>query len=475
MSIHRKKTLASVVEHASKGTLKRTLGVGDLILMGLGAIIGTGIFVVTGVTAAELSGPGVTISYLVAGLSAIFIALAYTEVATIMPTSGGVFAYAYVVLGEISAWVVGWMTLFYLIVSAAAVSSGWSGYVVSIIEQNVGIPIPDYLVKIPSEGGLLNLPAAFIVLLVTLLLIKGTKESAKLNGILVFVKIFAVGLFVVLALPHFNINLWFDHKVAYDSNLLGSSDFLPYGYQGVFAGAGFVFFGYNGFDALANATEEAKNPERDVTIAILFSLILCMLLYMLVAGLLVGIAPYSELNLSSPLAYALNKIGSDKGSLIVSVGAVAGMTTVILLQMYAQSRMLFVMSRDGLVPKIFSKVHEKFHTPHYALMIPGVIIATIGALCPLEIMAGITSMVALFSFTVVSIIMLILRRTMPKIKRPFKCPLAYIIAPIAITVCSYLIFTLVPIAGIYFVSWFVIGIFVYFAYVRNHSILGKEK
>lgn len=475
MSIFRQKCIDKVRDSANTkdSGLHRSLSFWDLLFMGLGAIVGTGIFVITGITAAELSGPAVILSYLVAGISCIFVALSYTEVASMIPTSGSVYAYSYVSLGEIVAWIVGWVTILYLVISASTVASGWSGYMVSILEAGE-IYLPDTITKIPSEGGFVNLPAVLVSLFVTCILVVGTKESAKFNNILVFVKITAIFLFVFFAAPHFDITNWWNSTFAYDKSLIGSSSFAPFGIAGIAAGAGLVFFGYNGFDTLATAAEECKNPEKDITKAILASLIICILLYMLVAGMLVGIAPWDKLGIASPLAYALSINGNPLGSAIVATGAVAGMTTVILLQSYAQSRMFFVMARDGMMPKSFSKIHPRFKTPYVASVVVGISVAVISGFAPLDVMGSLASMGALFSFMMVSIIMLVLRKQKPEIKRPFKCPLAFVVAPIAIILCSYLMLTLFPKAGVYFMSWFVLGIVMYFLYARKNSNLSLQ-
>lgn len=468
MSFFRKKCINEVVENTKKGKLKRTLTAFDLFLLGLGAIIGTGIFVITGIAAAKLSGPAVTISYSIAGIVCIFVALTYTEVASMIPSSGSVYSYSYVALGEVFAWLVAWITSLYFLVSATTVASGWSGYIVNIF-HDLGVHLPMELTKIPSEGGIINLPAVLITIFVTLMLIKGTKESAKLNSLLVFVKIAAIFLFIFIAIPHFNIANWFDHGVEFDKNLSASNSFMPYGIGGVMAGAALAFFGYNGFDSLAAATEEAKNPERDVTIGILSSLGACILLYVIVSGLLVGIINFDKLDVASPLALALTSIGNSKGSIIVASGAVAGMTSVIMLQMYSLTRMLFGMSRDGLVPKAFSTIHGKFQTPYMGTIIVGSAVALISGFAPLEVMGSLSSMGALFSYAMVGIVMLILRKNHPEFKRPFKCPAPYLVSFITVSMCFYLIFTLLPKAGLYFFAWIIVGLLIYFFYSYRNS------
>ena len=470
MLFGRKKNIETVLSLSQNSSMKKTLGVFQLFLMGIGAILGTGIFVITGVAAAKFSGPAVTMAYLLAGFACIFIALAYTEVASMIPSSGGLYTYSYVALGEGFAWITGWMVSLYLMSSACAVAAGWSGYVVTIL-HDMGIILPKAISAIPRDGGIINLPAVLIVLAVTFMLVKGTEESTTLNAVLVFVKVGAIALFAIIAIPYFNIDNLFNNNVPYDSALDGSSSFNPFGYQGILAGAGLLFFGYNGFDTLASAAEEAKNPERDLSVAIISALVFCMVIYVLVSGLLVGLVPYNELGNDSPFAYALNKIGSNLGSAIVSTGAVAGMSTVIMMQLYAQSRFFFGMSRDGLLPKKFSDIHPKFGTPAFSQIVIGIIVAIFSAVAPLDVLGSLSSMTALFGYTLVSIIILLLRKRMPEIKRSFKCPAVYVVAPIAALISGLLMFELFAQAGVYFLAWLALGIVVYVGYARKHSLM----
>jgi APA family basic amino acid/polyamine antiporter len=471
-----KKTIVEVAAKKSEaeGGLKRSLTAFDLVMMGLGAIIGVGIFVLSGIAAAKFSGPAVVLSLVLAGLVAVCVALSFTEVASMIPTSGSAYAYSYVALGEFAAWIVGWMSVLYLTLSCITVSSGWSGYFTDLVALT-GFELPIAITKIPAKGGIVNLPAVFIALVVNLILVRGTKESASLNGILVVIKAAVILVFLGIALPHFDFGNFTKHVVEYDSSLFMSSDFMPYGIAGVMSGTALLMFAYNGFDCIASAAEECKNPEKDVTVGILVSLLCSGIVYILIAGTLVGVVPYNELGVASPLSYALNFVGSSIGSALVGVGAVFGMTAVIMMQMYSQSRILYVMSRDGMLPAILSKIHPKFNTPHIATIALGVVVCAFTAFTPLEVAGSLSSMGALFMFAAVALSMVVMRFTMPNEKRPFKCPFAIFVGLLVIVLCGYLIYTLIPTAGVVFFFWFVLGVVVYFTYVRNYSNLAKKK
>lgn len=470
MNIFKLKTITEVLESASKNTgLKKTLGVGSLFMLGLGAIIGTGIFGMTGVAAVSMSGPAVVIAYAIAGITAIFIALTYTEIATMIPTSGGAYSYTFVAFGEIMAWIVAWMLILYFIASSSTVASAWSGYMVSMLHSG-GIDLPIALTKNPSAGGIINLPAVLISIFVTLILIRGTKESAMLNGALVFIKIAAIALFVYVAAPHFDTVHWFEHNHPFQSDLLMSSPFLPFGISGVISGAAFVFFAYNGFDAIAAAAEESKNPKRDLTIAILGSLVVCMVLYMLVAALLVGIIPFNLIDIDSSIPSALSYNGHNVVSSIIAGGVVIGMISVILAQLFALSRVILVTARDGLLPPFLAKIHPKFHTPHVAILTLGSIIALIAGFIPLEIVGTLSSVGALFCFMIVCMAMIMLRHRYPDVKRPFKCPAAYFVGGFGVLLCLTLLVAALKIVGLYVAIWVVAGIAYYFIYYPMRKV-----
>jgi APA family basic amino acid/polyamine antiporter len=454
MKIFRKKSATITHDANGSNNLERRLGAMDLLLMGIGAVVGTGIFVLTGIQAATAAGPAVMVSFMLGGLTCIFVALVYTEIASSVPCAGGAYTFAYISLGEVIAWLVGWVSIVQLCLGATTVAAGWSGYMMGILAQ-ADIHLPHDLVNIPSNGGIIDLPACFICLVITAVLIKGIKESAKFNTILVIVKLAAIFLFLIVAAPHFNLENW--------------SNFTPYGLKGVLVAAGAIFMAYTGFDAVANATEESKNPEKDVTFGLIGSLLVCIVLYVLVSGMLTGIVPYIQLNNAEPLAYALKANGSQIGGALVAAGGVAGMTTVILFQIYAQSRIFMAMARDGLLPKFFSTIHPKYRTPYISTIVIGVSMSIVAGFLPITIMGNMASMGTLIVFSIVSISALVLRKSKPNIKRPFKSPAINLVSTLAVLSCGYLIYSLFESVGIYMLVWIILGLIVYFVYSKNNA------
>lgn len=458
-NILRRKCIDAMCESVSKDGLNKTLGAWDLVLLGVGCTVGTGIFVLTGVAAAEHAGPAIMISYVLAGLACMFAALAYTELASMIPVSGGAYTYTYAVIGESVAWMVGWGLVLEYAVGASTVAAGWSGYMVGILSEG-GIVIPEVLTQVPSHGGLINLPAVCVALFISFLLIRGTKESVVINRILVAVKLAAILTFLVVAAPHFQATNW--------------NNFLPFGWSGVAVGAATIFFAFIGFDAVATAAEECKNPKRDLPIGILGGLGICTVLYVAVAGMLTGIVPFSQLDNAEPLAYALRANGSNIGSALVATGAIAGMSTVLLVLLYGQSRIFFVMSRDKMIPKFFSNLHPKYNTPHNSCAIVGVGVALLSGFTPIETMGHMTSIGALFAFIVVSVAVMVLRVIRPNRERPFRCPAVMVVAPLAIISCGFLLVSLLMTEGKVFAIWAGLGVMVYALYGYHKSPIGKE-
>lgn len=458
-SIFRTKSIQSILDGAKKKSLQKTLGAFDLILLGVGCTIGTGIFVLTGIAAAEYAGPAVSISYALAGLACIFAGLAYTELAAMVPASGSAYTYSYVILGEFIAWLVAWGLILEYTVASSTVAAGWSGYFVGILKSG-GISLPESLTKVPSEGGVINLPAVCISLFIGILLVRGTKESIVLNRILVAIKLGVIFLFLAVAAPHIEMENY--------------ANFFPYGWHGVGIGAATIFFAYLGFDAVATTAEECKNPNRDLPIGIIGGLLICIALYVAVSLALTGIVNFSELNNPEPMAYALRVNGSNIGSALVGTGAITGMVAVLLVLMYGQSRIFFVMSRDGLIPEFFSKLHKKFGTPYVGCLFVTVAVAIISGFTPIQTMGQMSSLGTLFAFTVVSIGVLVMRVRSPNIERPFKCPAVFVVAPLAIISCSYLMYNLFLKTGKPFLVWFAIGLVVYFAYSYRRSPLHQN-
>ncbi len=459
LDLFRKKTIEDLVASSEKNSFKKTLGAFDLIMIGIGCTIGTGVFVVTGVAAATYAGPAIALSYLLAAIVCVFAGLAYAELASMVPVSGSAYTYSYAVLGEFIGWLVGWGMILEYGVGAASVALGWSGYIVGIL-KNGGINLPTALSQSPEDGGIVNLPAIGITVFIGLLLIRGTKESVTLNRILVATKLSVIFLFLIIATPMVKLENW--------------SNFAPFGISGIFIGAATVFYAYIGFDAVATAAEECKDPKRDLPIGIIVSAVICAILYISVALVLTGIAHYTTLNNPEPLARALRENGNNIGSALVATGAVAGITSVLLILIYSQSRVFFVMSRDGLIPKPFSKIHKKFGTPNVSLLFVTAAVAIVSGFFPLKTLSHITSLGTLFSFMVVAFGVLVLRIKDPNRPRTFKCPAVYVTVPLAIAGCGYLVYTLLIENGWYFAIWTSLGLAVYFGYGYSRSALNKK-
>jgi basic amino acid/polyamine antiporter, APA family len=441
--------------------LKKTLGAFELTMLGIGAIIGTGIFVLTGIAAARFSGPALIISFMISGMACIFAALCYAEFASMVPVAGSAYTYGYAALGEIWAWIIGWDLILEYTVAAAAVSIGWSGYITSLLE-NIGVHLPAALVNPPGvNGGVANLPAILIVLLIAALLLIGVKESARLNNIIVVVKMSAILLFILIGIFHVRPANW--------------QPFMPYGWGGVFQGAAIVFFAYIGFDAVSTAAEEVKNPQRDLPRGIIGSLVICTLLYIAVSAILTGMVPYLRFNeTTAPVAYALSQVGINWGSALVSIGAISGITSVILVMMFGQTRILFSMSRDGLMPKAFSAVHPTRGTPTGSTLLVAAVIAILAGFTPISTVAELANIGTLAAFAIVSASVIVLRRTRPDIKRHFRCPGVPVIPLLAVFFCLYLMIVLPRMTQIRFLIWLVLGLGVYFLYGWKHSVLRKK-
>jgi basic amino acid/polyamine antiporter, APA family len=405
--LFRRKSIDQLRETADKKHLLRTLGAPDILFMGIGAIIGTGIFVPTGVAAARYAGPGIIFSFVIAGLACALVALIYSELACMVPVSGSTYTYAYAAPGEIIAWVVGWDLILEYTVAVGVVSTGRSSYVADIFRAG-GIGLPQALIAAPADGGIINLPAALIPLLIGLLLILGTRESATINRIIVFVKLVAIGIFVFLAAPMVNPAHW--------------SPLLPYGLTGILSGASIIFAAYLGLDAVSTTAEECNNVKRDAPVGIICSLLVCTVLYVIVAALLTGLVPYARLDHAEPVSYVLSAVGYRLGSAIVAVGAVASITTVLLVPIFGQTRVAFAMARDGFLPTWVSKIHPRFGTPYAVTLVTAVAGAVSSAFTPIQVLAELVNIVSLFAFLVAAVGVFVLRYRMPAAPRPFRCP-----------------------------------------------------
>jgi APA family basic amino acid/polyamine antiporter len=456
----------SVSDSTSSG-LKPCLSAFDLTLLGIGAIIGTGIFVLTGIAAANQAGPAVVLSFVVSGLACTFAALAYAEMASAVGGCGSAYGYSYVAFGEIVAWIIGWILLLEYSVSVAAVANGWSGYFDNALSA-MGMALPDALTKSPELGGIINLPASAIILVLMGLLIIGVKQSAQLNTAMVFVKVLTICVFVGIA--GFNVNPANWHP------------FMPYGWfntlpdgktTGVLAGASLVFFAYVGFDAVSTAVEEAKNPQRDVPIGIIASLAFCTVVYIIVSGLLTGIVPYGELNVSSPVAHALQLLGYNWASALVATGVIAGLTTVMLVLYYGLTRIILAMARDGLISPFLAKVNDSTHTPVRVIVLTGLIMALAAGLFPLGALAELVNIGTLAAFVLVCLGVIVLRLRQPHLHRPFKNPLNPLFPLLGMFSCSALMAFLPHTTWLRFIVWVALGLIVYFTYSMRHSKLAQ--
>ncbi len=438
-------------------SLRRCLSSFDLTLLGVGAIVGAGVFVLTGIAAATRAGPAVILSYILSALACGFTAFAYAELSSSIGGCGSAYGYSLAGLGELIAWIIGWDLLLEYSVACAAVSIGWSGYVNNIF-MAMGIHLPHALTMNPFQGGIVNLPAVFIILVIMALLCIGIKESVRVNKVIVFIKLAVILLFILLALPHFNPGVnW--------------HPFAPFGWPGIASGAALVFFAYIGFDAVSTAAEEAKDPQRDVPRGIIASLVVCTVLYILVAGVLTAAVPYTKLNVSSPIAEALLMMGYRFGGAVVALGAIAGLSTVILVMYYGLTRIFLAMSRDGLLPSSLAQIHPTSKTPVRIILVAGIIIAIVAGVTPINEVAELTNIGTLAAFTVVCAGVIVLRRTKPDLIRPFKTPLSPFMPFLGIIFCVYLMLNLSATTWKSFFIWTAIGLLIYFVYSRPRSVL----
>lgn len=486
MIFGRVKPLDAILATAEKKSLHRTLGAFQLTMLGIGAIIGTGIFVLTA-EAAQKAGPGMILAFIIAGFVCAVAALCYAELASMVPVSGSAYTYTYAVMGELLAWMVGWALVLEYAVAAGAVSVGWSGYFVGLLENFMGLNLPDALTLGPIDGGLINLPAMIIALLVTWLLVIGTTESAFVNAILVCIKVAALSVFVILAVPVMNAENF--------------EPFAPLGFAGISAAAASIFFAYVGFDAVSTAAEETKNPQRNMPIGLIGSLGICTIFYMLVASGVIGTVgaqpllasdgtgiPAGSAELTAAckaaaeesvvcskeaLAWTLREIGWPQIGNLIGLAAGLALPSVILMMMFGQTRIFFVMSRDGLLPEMFSKIHPKYKTPHVITIMTGVFVSLFAAFFPVGALADISNSGTLFAFAMVAIAVMTLRRTDPTRHRPFRTPAIMIVAPVAILGCLYLFFSLSNYTMLLFLAWAALGLLVYFGYSRSRSHVGR--
>ena len=463
VSLFRTKNLDDMVASAkTPGGLRKVLGPTDLLLMGIGAIIGTGIFVLTG-TGALKAGPALTVAFMVAAIACGFAAMCYAEFASTVPVAGSIYTYSYATLGELVAWMIGWDLLLEYGLATSTVASGWSGYFQSLL-QGFGIAIPQALSAAPgAQPGvdtIMNLPALCIMLLLTWMLSLGVRESARVNNVMVVIKTVVVLLFIFVGFKHVTPANW--------------TPFAPFGAHGIMSAAAVVFFAFIGFDAVTSAAEEVKRPERDLPIGIIGSLLICTVLYVIVAAIMTGIVPFKMFEgVDHPVSLALQHAGENWFAGWIDLGAILGMTTVILVMAYGQTRIIFAMSRDGLLPAKLSKVHPKYGTPFFATWIVGIVFGLMAAFVPLNVLAELVNIGTLAAFCLVSIAVIVLRKKRPDLKRAFRCPGVPIVPGIAVVFCLALMSFLSAITWIAFGIWLALGLVVYFGYARSRSKLHK--
>ena len=479
MNLLRRKSVTQLQADAlTDNRLKRALGATNVTALGIGAIIGTGIFVLTGTVAAQNAGPAVVLSFVLAGVASIFAALCYSEFASLVPMAGSAYTYGYATLGELFAWIIGWDLILEYALGAVTVSIGWSGYVVSFL-RDIGIHIPPELSAARGTlitladgtqvAAIFNLPAVIIIAVVTLLLVIGIRESATVNNVIVFVKVAVVLVFIIGAAHAVNPANW--------------HPFIPpstgarghFGWSGVMQGAGIVFFAYIGFDAVSTAAQEAKNPQRDMPIGIIGSLLICTVLYIAVSALATSIVPYPQLDVPDPIAVAADHGGMGWMAGAIKLGAIAGLSSVILVMLLGQSRIFWTMADDGLLPKFVSKVHPKFRTPWITTIVTGVVVAFFAALFTVREAGSLVSIGTLLAFVIVSIGVLVLRIREPDLPRTFKTPAVWIVAPLGALSALYLMVSLPWRTWERLIIWFVIGMFVYFFYGVRRSKLAQPR
>jgi APA family basic amino acid/polyamine antiporter len=513
MSLFRTKSLADLMPEEGEHGLKRALTATNLVLLGIGAIIGAGIFVLTGTAAANFAGPGIVLSFVLAGAGCLFAGLCYAEFASMIPVAGSAYTYGYATMGEFVAWIIGWDLILEYLFAASTVAVGWSGYFTAFL-SSLGIHLPAALIGAPlsvegthtlvrsqicidpasggvavdavthtavpmadclSQGfqaahGILNVPAMILVALLTTLLVIGIKESARFNNIIVYVKVAIVLLVIGFGIKYVNTANWTPFIPE------NTGEFGKYGFSGILRGAGVIFFAYIGFDAVSTAAQEAKNPQKDLPIGILGSLAICTVLYIAMALVMTGIAHYTELNVPHPVFVAIEKAGPSLKWLgfLVNIGAIAGLASVVLVMLMGQPRIFYSMSRDGLLPPVFGKVHPKFRTPWVATIITGTVAALIAGLFPIGLLGELVSIGTLLAFVIVCGGIWVLRVKRPELPRPFKTPLVPLVPILGILICGYMMYGLPKDTWLRLIIWMALGLAIYFFYGIRNSMLARQ-
>jgi APA family basic amino acid/polyamine antiporter len=512
MSLFRTKSLAELMPEEGEHGLKRALTASNLVLLGIGAIIGAGIFVLTGTAAANFAGPAIVLSFILAGAGCLFAGLCYAEFASMIPVAGSAYTYGYATMGEFVAWIIGWDLILEYLFAASTVAVGWAGYFTAFL-SGLGIHIPAALAGAPfsvegthtlvrsqlcidpatggiavdatahaipvadclTQGfrlahGVLNVPAMLLVVLLTTLLVIGIKESARFNNIIVYVKVAIVLLVIAFGIKYINTANWMPFIPE------NTGEFGKYGWSGILRGAGVIFFAYIGFDAVSTAAQEAKNPQKDLPIGILGSLVVCTILYIAMALVMTGIAHYTELNVPHPVYVAIDKAGPALKWLgfLVNIGAIAGLASVVLVMLMGQPRVFYSMARDGLLPPVFGKVHPKFRTPWIATIITGSVAALVAGLFPIGLLGELVSIGTLLAFVIVCGGIWVLRVKRPDLPRPFRTPLVPLVPILGIGICGYMMYGLPKDTWLRLIIWMALGLVIYFVYGIRHSKLAKQ-
>jgi len=455
-----KKTLEDFSAQREGSGMKRTLSTVDLTFLGIGGIIGSGVFVLTGIGAARYAGPGIVLSFVAAGLLCMLVGLAYAELASLIPAAGSAYAYTFASLGEGMAFLCGWSLIIGYIVTASAVAVGFSAYFSGMM-ASLGMEIPKALLTTAPEGGIINLPAVVITLLIGGILAHGTKESSRLNTILISLTLCAIVAFVVVTSPHMDLT----------KNM---EPFLPFGAAGIMTGAAVVFFSFMGFDTVATSAEECKTPEKSLPIGIIASVFVCLCIYSVVAFVLTGTINYTDLDRADPVAYCLRTIGYTGLANLVTVGILFGMITTLIVYIFGQARVFYAMSRDGFLPKAMANIHPKYGTPYFITLVGSLIIAFIAGCVPMMYIVELANTGVLAAFFIVFVGLIALRRNSPDLPRTFNFPLLYVLAPIGMAVCLYLIWALSLVTNITFIVLMIIGYFFYNSYAPSHRCWQKK-
>jgi APA family basic amino acid/polyamine antiporter len=478
--LFRKKDIVAILHEAetTNSGLRRTLTATNLVALGIGAIVGTGIFVITGQAAAEYAGPALTISFVISALGCIFAGFCYAEFAAMIPVSGSVYSYSYATIGEFLAWFIGWDLILEYLFACSTVAVGWSGYMQSLL-QSWGVHLPHHLTQSTLEhvngewiltGSLVNFPAICIVAIITTLLLCGIKQSAWVNSVIVVIKVTVILMFIGFGLSHIETSNWTPYIPE------NTGEFGHFGFSGILRGAAVVFFAYLGFDALSTAAQETRRPQRDMPKGILISLIVCALLYVAVTAVLTGIVKYDQLNVDAPIALAIDRAGAELAwmSPLIKLGAIAGISSVVLVMMLGQSRIYFAISKDGLLPSLFSKVGAKRGVPTNATIFAGIATSVIAGVFPLSVLSELVSIGTLMAFAIVCISVMVLRKTHPELKRPFKVPLVWLIPSLGAFFCILQMVSLPWPTWVRLILWTLAGFVIYFAYGRRRSHLAKN-